>query len=352
MDRLIAPNSVDADHADTAPVTGTPGFATDGNPATGVPATLWPSYQYNAIQEELIAIIDAGSLTPSKETNTQVRDAVLALFAKINGDATQTFSVAPATASNHAVQLGQLAGVIGSSSNLVLTMTSGTAFTLTADQIIVGSALNGLIYAINGVSHTFNAATTGLNGMDTGSLPTTGAVAVYEVYNPTSGAKGLLGQALASIATVAPTIYGGANPVSGYTASALVAVLRTSSSALIATKVLGRRHLVSIGLVATTTTAAASPTPLTLTIVPGNAKSMSGYMIAGVNIANTEITYSLAADSSSLGAIEIAGTNNSVSGQIIAPGTVDIFTPATLYYTLSVAAGTGNVGFSCTGYTI
>lgn len=108
MDRLIASNTVDAAHADTAPASGTPGFATDGNPATGVPASLWPAYQYNAFQEELIAVIEAAGLAPDKTSTTQVLAAIRALFAKINGDATQTFAVAPATASDQAVQLGQL----------------------------------------------------------------------------------------------------------------------------------------------------------------------------------------------------------------------------------------------------
>jgi hypothetical protein len=50
VDRLIAPNTVTAEQADTAPATGTPAYATDGNPATQQLATQWPAYQYNAIQ--------------------------------------------------------------------------------------------------------------------------------------------------------------------------------------------------------------------------------------------------------------------------------------------------------------
>jgi hypothetical protein len=82
MDRLIAPNSVDAGHADTAPATGTPAYATDGNPATGVPATLWPSYQYNAIQEELIAILAAAGITPDRTSNAQIVAAIKSLGKK------------------------------------------------------------------------------------------------------------------------------------------------------------------------------------------------------------------------------------------------------------------------------
>jgi len=80
MDRLIAPNSVIAAQADTAPATGTPQFATDGNPATDVPATQWPAYQYNAIQEELIAILAAASIAPDRTKNNQVVAAIKRLM--------------------------------------------------------------------------------------------------------------------------------------------------------------------------------------------------------------------------------------------------------------------------------
>ncbi|MDN7871257.1 hypothetical protein QZM26_17765 [Burkholderia multivorans] len=76
MDRLIAPNTVIAAQADTAPATGTPGYATDGNPASNIPATRWPAYQYNAIQEELMAIIAAGGLMPDRTNNAQVAAAI------------------------------------------------------------------------------------------------------------------------------------------------------------------------------------------------------------------------------------------------------------------------------------
>ncbi|KFX64273.1 hypothetical protein KBK24_0121805 [Burkholderia sp. K24] len=82
MDRLIAPNSVVAAQADAAPATGTPQFATDGNPATNVPATQWPAYQYNAIQEELIAILTAAGITPDRTNNSQLAAAIKRLGQK------------------------------------------------------------------------------------------------------------------------------------------------------------------------------------------------------------------------------------------------------------------------------
>ncbi|MBB6320600.1 hypothetical protein [Paraburkholderia tropica] len=82
MDRLIASNSVPMAQADTAPTTGTPQGATDGNPASNIPATRWPSYQYNAIQEELIAVLTAGGVTPDRTNNGQIAAAIKALRSK------------------------------------------------------------------------------------------------------------------------------------------------------------------------------------------------------------------------------------------------------------------------------
>lgn len=77
MDRLLAPNSVAFGSADTAPLTGTPQYATSGNPNTGVPPTIWPAYQYNAIQEEIMAVITAAGLTPARNTWTQLLSAII-----------------------------------------------------------------------------------------------------------------------------------------------------------------------------------------------------------------------------------------------------------------------------------
>lgn len=80
MDRLIATNSVSAGAADVAPATGTPQFATSGNPATATPATVLPAYAFNAIQEELIAIIAGAGITADKTNNAQVVKAIRALI--------------------------------------------------------------------------------------------------------------------------------------------------------------------------------------------------------------------------------------------------------------------------------
>lgn len=82
MDLLIAPNTVTQERADTAPATGTPGWATDGNPATNTPATQWPAYAFNAIQAELMGVIQApGEIDPDRHDNGQVAAAIKRLIA-------------------------------------------------------------------------------------------------------------------------------------------------------------------------------------------------------------------------------------------------------------------------------
>jgi len=59
---------------------GTEGFFTEGNPATGTPATNVRGSWLNMIQEELRAVVVAAGLTPSKTVYTQLRDAIASMY--------------------------------------------------------------------------------------------------------------------------------------------------------------------------------------------------------------------------------------------------------------------------------
>ena len=169
MDRIIAPNSVDAAHADTAPVTGTPGYATDGNPATGVPATLWAAYQYNAIQEELIAFLTAAGVAPDRTDNAQILAACRALFAAVAGSATQTFNVAAATALTHAPEVGQVQRSAFNYAGLA----GGTANALTATlNIAPGSYTDYLLVTVRVASTNTGSVSLNVNGL--GVVPVIG----------------------------------------------------------------------------------------------------------------------------------------------------------------------------------
>lgn len=80
MDLIIADGSVPLANADLVPSTGTPQYATDGNPATGVPATVAPAYHYNMLTAELYAFLAAAGITPSGGNWGQVLAATKKLF--------------------------------------------------------------------------------------------------------------------------------------------------------------------------------------------------------------------------------------------------------------------------------
>lgn len=76
MDLLIAPGTVDVSKADTAPTTGTPGWATDGDPVKQIARTVFPAYAYNALLAEIYNVIVGAKLTPDRTDNTQLFKAI------------------------------------------------------------------------------------------------------------------------------------------------------------------------------------------------------------------------------------------------------------------------------------
>jgi len=108
---------------------------------------------------------------------------------------------------------------VGAPRNLVLSQTSSglTSLTVTADAVYVeDSSYNTL--RINNASYTLNISTTGLNGVDTGSVAASNWYYVYVISNGTTPGV------VASLSPTAPTF------PSGYTYKALVGVFKTNSS--------------------------------------------------------------------------------------------------------------------------
>jgi len=77
------------------------GYATAGNPGTGTPATKPGAYMWHQLVEEIMAVIEAGGLTPDKEDTGQLLAALEAqgLFGGGGAFADETHS-APAITSN------------------------------------------------------------------------------------------------------------------------------------------------------------------------------------------------------------------------------------------------------------
>ena len=66
-------------------ISGTPGFATAGNPETPLPASEWDADQYNRIQEEIIAPILAAGIALDPSNNAQLLAAIQQIAAAALG---------------------------------------------------------------------------------------------------------------------------------------------------------------------------------------------------------------------------------------------------------------------------
>lgn len=424
---------------------GAVGFFTDGNPATGVPATIMPAEFMNMLMMEVLNVLSAAGVTPSKSNFTQLVTAIRAVnkqstilidtgvanaYAAANTPALLTLpatgysqrvnianvntgastyapdglaakpvyglglqplqggempagvvvlmylvqagvnggngawiiieslggasQVAPATKSQHAVQFGQVSGVVGQTRNLKMSVAAASATaTLTADEIVVETALGGLRYCLASFNKTINLATTGAGGMDTGAAPVSGFVALYAIYNPATGASALL--AANATAAIAPEAYGGANMPAGYTASALLTVVPTNaSSQFVAVYVADRQIFVVSVSILTTTTQSGSPVSFSVAgAVPKNARSCRGNIQVVSSVSGTTIAAAFMGSTAFIGSSGINTNNTAVNGGLNSPFTdVPIITAQTLFYTGTTTAGTMTLSGTITCYTI
>lgn len=71
---------------------------TEGNPSQGIPATVVSDDWLNAVQGELVEVVEQAGITLDKQDNTQVLEALLALITQ--GGNQKTASIANAQGSN------------------------------------------------------------------------------------------------------------------------------------------------------------------------------------------------------------------------------------------------------------
>lgn len=315
----------------TPAAAGTPGFFTGGNPASGTPATVVDPDWLNMIQQELINIVDAGGETPSKTTYNQVLLAIKALIAQ--------------------PQTNLVSGVVGQVRNLFATLGAASATaTWTADEIIAEAALGGPRYCLSGFNKTCTLTGTGAGGMDAGAAPVSGFVAVYAIYNPTTGISALLATNCTSI--VAPNVYGGANMPSGYTASALISVIATTSGSLFSPFTQRDREITVVNkTIISTTSGNSTPTSFATTSFPKNAVRVKGYSSYTSSAAAT-VNAGVYADAAGSDA-SIVGLTSSVGAFGIA-GSFDILisAPQTIYYTLTATTGAPSWAANLERYSI
>lgn len=245
--------------------------------------------------------------------------------------------------------------VAGTARNVSMSVASASATaTLTADEIIVASALGGVAYKLANVSKSINLATTGAGGMDAGSAPASGYVALYAIYNPTTGESALLATNATSAA--APNVYGGAKMPAGYAASALASVWPTNGSGQFKIGSQRDRSIIFPPInVLTTSATNASYTPLSLSsAVPSNAKSIVGEMSVSSNTTGSNnLNIIIASDVNGSSRFPLVVGLTSASGYNQTVGISLMLTTAqTLYYSTANGAGTPSFAISIGGFSI
>lgn len=338
------------------------GEFTDGNVAGGVPPTILPAEWFNTIQRELISILTAAGIDPDSAKFDQVSTAVSKLitaggFLKTTNNLSEIKTAGAAAIAATLANLGlsdvahlpQLTGVVGNSRNAKMSVPAASATaTFTADELIVQTGLGGRQYKLSSFSKTINLATTsaGAGGMDTGTVPAAGFVALYAIYNPTTQVSALL--AVNATSVLAPEVYGGANMPSGYTASALVSVWRTASSQFTVGFLRDRKIVFSDVMITTVSSQVSSRTAVGISAgAPINATSVKCRLsIAGTGTSPTlsiEASTSTAISGESLQSTGISGLVNAFN--------VEVLTPQVVYW-ICTSSGTFTSGsLSVMGYS-
>jgi hypothetical protein len=255
--------------------------------------------------------------------------------------------VAPATQSQHAPQMGQVAGVVGSTRNLAMSVTAASATaTLTADEIIVETALGGVRYCLPSFSKTINLATTGAGGMDTGTAAANGFLGLYAIYNPTTQTAALLGKMESGAAL--PSVYGGANMPSGYTASGLVAVVPISATAgqFASFSVVDRLCSIIENTVisSSTTSTTGGNTPITASGVPYSARKISG-SISLTNTISANSIWQFFADANSTGKVQYSINTAASGGNLFGYANMPLSAPRTLRATTFTSTGSNSLAY-------
>ncbi|WP_145584984.1 tail fiber protein [Yersinia intermedia] len=251
--------------------------------------------------------------------------------------------------------LPQLTGIVGTARNAKMSIPAASvAATFTADELIVQTGWGGRQYKLSGFNRAINLATAGSGGMDTGTAPAAGYVALYAIYNPTSGATAML--AVNATSAPAPEVYGGANMPAGYTASALVSVWGTSSGQFVVGHQIGRHvGIISNQLYSTAGSVLGYSGISLATAVPPNGKKANMQIVASQTTPNSVIQLYLASTAEGVGAIYVNASANSSSATTTSTNSgyaeLDIIGVQTLYFKMANAVA-ATYTFICGGYEI
>ncbi len=247
--------------------------------------------------------------------------------------------------------LASKTAVVGSMRKGKMSVTTASASaTYTADEIVVETALGGSAYQLSGFSKVINLATTGAGGMDTGTAPVSGYVALYAIYNPTTAVSALL--AVNATSSVAPNIYGGANMPAGYTASALLTVLPTNASSQFKICIVRDRSVFIAPAVLFTNNSTVTNQVVSISgVVPQNAMTISGQFFMSSTVASV-LNLVIQPDTSTVGQLAQSIVVGANAGMITSYAELPVNTPQQFVVTTSSTAGTPTFTVYAIGYSI
>ena len=105
MELIIGTGTVVAASRDTMPATGTPGWATDGDPAASIPATDFPASHYNMLVAEVVQVILGAGLTLDRTNWGQLLTAINALIAVAGNSSAANLAAEAAARANADAEL-------------------------------------------------------------------------------------------------------------------------------------------------------------------------------------------------------------------------------------------------------
>lgn len=368
------------------PVDTDDGLFHDGDPSTGVEGTIVSALTMNAmqggiisVQRELKNILQSADINIDENNDAQVIAALRALFQPLNNTLTAFAKLAtganklPYFTGPKSADLADLtevgrdilaktsvdavlkylqlresfSGVVGQSRNARMSVTSSTqSATFTADELIVETG-TGQQYRLSAFNKTVNLGATGAGGMDIGSVPSSGFIALYAILNPTNGATALL--AVNATAASVPEIYGGANMPAGYTASALVSVWRVASGQFTIGEMMGRQiNTPELPLVTVTSTVSALTELSVSAVIPKNARTMEGWGLVNSVAAATNNSFGVSSKPYSIG-FKTHGNNNSGLSGIFS--NLMLAEPQKIYYQIGFGGTPTASTIYSTGYS-
>lgn len=246
---------------------------------------------------------------------------------------------------NPTLKAGLAPLVQGSGKNIKSSWASTSTANITADQLAVQNAA-GLSNLLTGISATLNIATSGANGIDTGS------VAASTFYN-TFIIWGTSGTACLASTSTTPTL------PSGYTYYALIGVVLTDgSSHLVGFKQISKRWQYQVGNnlaahpVMASGATASYPTPTAVALanfVPAGAASIQGFVGSGTNGTSQGCWTNLASASIGGGSNGDATSFLSGGGAFTGTGYIDMLIEGSNLYW---ASNSGGGFFACQGFTL